>query len=85
MARVQLLSTPGCAGCAQAKRLITKVLEEFPGLDWEEVDLSERPELAGRYGIMSVPAVVVDGTLVFTSVPKEAALRDKIARLQEGR
>ena len=80
--KVQVLSTPGCAGCAQTKHLLAKVLAEFPGLDWEEVDLVEHPELAERYRIMSVPAVVIDGELAFTSVPKEDALRERIERLK---
>lgn len=85
MATVQILSTPGCAGCAQTKALITRVLQEFPELDWEEVDLTEFPELAARYGILSVPAVVIGGRLEFTGVPKEAALREKVKALIEGR
>lgn len=78
MARVQVLSTPGCSGCDQIKRLIAQVLKEFPGLDWEEVDLTEHPELAARYRIMSVPAVVIDGKLEFARVPNEERLRQKI-------
>ncbi len=83
MARVQILSTPGCAGCAQTKALITRTLESFPDLDWEEIDLIEQPELASQYGIMSVPAIVIDGKLEFTGVPKERALKDKLAGATE--
>lgn len=79
MGRVQVLSTPGCAGCAHAKQMVADVLTEYPEFDWEEIDLTEQPELAARYGIMSVPAIVIDGTLEFTTVPKPDALRTKIA------
>lgn len=79
MARVQVLSTPGCAGCAHTKRLIADVLAEYPDLDWEEIDLTEQPELAAPHGLMSVPAIIIDGTLEFTTVPKPDALRAKIA------
>jgi len=75
---IQVLSTPGCAGCDQTKRLITEVLEEFPGLSWEEIDLVEYPELAGEYRIMSVPAVVIGGELAFAKVPKRDALRSAV-------
>jgi thioredoxin 1 len=83
MARVQLLFTPGCAGCGQTKSLIARLAESIPNLDWEEIDLIERPELALRYGIMSVPAISIDGKLEFTGVPKERALRDKLASAAE--
>lgn len=85
MARILVLSTPGCAGCARTKRLVAHVVSEFPALDWEEVDLTEQPEVAAEYGIMSVPAVVIDGRLAFTSVPKEDALRQKLESLAGGR
>lgn len=77
-AQVQMLFTPGCAGCAQLRRMITRVLEEFPGLSWKEIDLIEHPELAGEYRIMSVPAVVIGGELAFTGVPKEQVFRERL-------
>lgn len=61
------------------QHLIADVLAEYPGLDWEEIDLTQQPELAARYGIMSVPAIVIDGTLEFSTVPKPHALRTKIS------
>lgn len=81
MARVQVLSTPGCPGCAQAKRMVTEVLAEYPSLDWEEIDLTELPELAGQYGIMSVPALLIDGQLEFSQLPKHEVLRARIREL----
>lgn len=83
MARVQVLSTPGCAGCAQAKRTVTDVLSELPGLDWEEIDLVEHPEVAERYGVMSVPAIAIDGELAFASVPRPDALRERVKQTLE--
>lgn len=61
------------------------MLERYPGLDWEEVDLTEFPELAAQHGIMSVPAVVIDGKLEFTRVPKEEEVRAKIDALMKRR
>lgn len=84
MKHVQVLSTPGCVGCERVKDLITRVLSDFGGLEWEEIDLTEHPELAAEYGLMSVPAVVIGGRLAFTGVPKEAALRERIEAFLEG-
>lgn len=85
MARVQVLSTPGCAGCEQLKAMLRKVLADYPALEWEEIDLIDHPEVAERYRIMSVPALAIDGRLEFPSIPKEAALRAKITAIVEGR
>ena len=75
---VQVLSTPGCAGCDQIKQLVTDVLAGFPGLSWEEIDLTEYPAVAGRYSIMSVPAVVIGGELAFARIPNRDALEGSI-------
>jgi len=80
---IQVLSTPGCAGCDQTKRLITEVLAEFPNLSWEEIDLIEFPELAGEYGLMSVPAVVIGGKLAFAKVPTHKALHEAVRAYEE--
>ena len=75
---VQVLSTPGCAGCDQIKQLIADVLAGFPDLSWEEINLMDYPEVAGRYSIMSVPAVVIGGELAFARIPTRDALTDAV-------
>jgi glutaredoxin len=80
---IQVLSTPGCAGCDQTKQLITDVLSGFPDLTWEEIDLTEHPEVAGRYSIMSVPAIVIGGELTFAKVPTRDALRTSVEAYAE--
>ena len=80
---VQILSTPGCAGCDQIKQLIADVLAGFPDLSWEEINLMDYPEVAGRYSIMSVPAVVIGGELAFAKIPKRDALTDAVRAYTE--
>lgn len=82
-AHVQVLSTPGCAGCDQIKQLVADVLSDFPELSWEEIDLVEHPEVAGQYSIMSVPAVVIDGRLEFASIPTRKALEESVRTFSE--
>jgi len=84
VAKVKVLSTPGCAGCDAAKPVIARVLREFPDVDWEEIDLAEFPDLAARYGIMSAPAIVIGDRLAFTGVPKEDHLRRKVGSFLDG-
>ncbi len=81
---VQVLSTPGCVGCGPTKDTIARVLEDYPGLTWEEIDVTEHPEVAIRHRIMSAPAVVIGNEIAFTSVPKEAALRTKLTEYVQG-
>ena len=76
---IQVLSTPGCTGCDDVKRAVTAALDDYPDHTWEEIDLVEHPEVAGRYGIMTVPAVVIGGELVFTGVPRHGKLEAALA------
>ncbi len=58
--RVVLFSTASCTYCEHAKNLLSK-----RGVDFEEVDLSEHPELQAELteltGMESYPQIVVDG------------------------
>jgi thiol-disulfide isomerase/thioredoxin len=73
-------TTPFCAPC----KTNVPVLERFASeadVPFAQVDLGERPELAGRYGIRTVPTIVVtarDGRVVgtWTSLPANGEIRD---------
>jgi len=43
-----------------------------------EWDLLEHPELAPRYGVMAAPAIVINGRLEFSGVPKEQAFLKRL-------
>ena len=60
-------------------KLIEEAKAEIPGLQLEEVDVTEHPEVAMKYRVMSTPAIAINGRIEFVGVPKEEALR---ARLQ---
>lgn len=59
-ARVILFSTDSCTYCEHAKSLLSK-----RGVDFEEVNLSDSPELQTQLaevtGLESFPQIVVDG------------------------
>ena len=77
-----ILTAPGCVTCGQAKETVQKVVEqsrqEFPGLSYRMVDVSESPEIGTRYGVLSTPAIIINDKLEFRGVPKEKALRKKL-------
>lgn len=78
MALVELLMTPGCAGCPQAEKIVSEVVAEFDGARWEEIDITDEPEKATQHGLMSVPAVIVDGEPFGSGVPARDALRQRV-------
>lgn len=58
-ARVRLLSKPGCHLCDDARAVIDAVCAEL-GEHYEDVDISDDTDLAGRYA-EQIPVTFVDG------------------------
>lgn len=68
-------------------KAIETAKERFADLEVREWNLTEHPELGPRYGVMTTPAVVINGRLEFRGVPKERVLLDRLEtiRNQAGR
>ena len=73
-------TTPYCSPCKSNARTLRRFASEAD-VPYAQVDLGERPELAGRYGIRTVPTIVVaagDGRVVgtWTELPANGEIRD---------
>lgn len=49
-----------------------------------ERDLLEHPELGPRYGVMASPAIVINGRLEFSGVPREQAFLKRLEAVAAG-
>lgn len=71
---------PWCGPCRMLSPIVEEIAaENHPGLKVGKVNIDEQPELAARFGVMSIPTLVVmkDGKAVSTAVgarPKQAIL-----------
>ena len=73
---VEVFSSPGCGKCGHAKDVLRKITQEMGGgIEWREVNILEELDYAVRLGVMSTPAIAVNGKLVFTALPSAAKLR----------
>lgn len=81
MIKLELLTMPGCVHCAAAKETVKKVKTSFPEMMVEIIDVTENPEVAQKYMLMSAPGVVINGKLEFIGGVKEEALRKKVEEL----
>ena len=78
MAEVYLeeFMSPGCVGCPAVKEMLKSLSEELSGeITVEEVDITVDTTRAAQYGIMSVPAIAINGVLKFMGVPKKEELK----------
>ena len=80
MVKVEVFSSPGCAKCGQAKAVLRAVAEELgqDKLTWRDVNILDEMDYAVDLGVMSTPALAIDGELVFSSLPSAGKLRAEL-------
>jgi thioredoxin 1 len=82
---VEEFMSPGCVGCPAVKQMLEELSHEFGDkLIVEEVDITVDTARAAQYGIMSVPAVAVNGILKFMGIPRKEELKKAILEELEG-
>ncbi len=81
--KLELFFAAGCASCDAAREgLKEAATQEAPDLVWREVNVLDELDYAVELGVLTLPAVVIDGELVFTSLPSSKELRDVIVQRQ---
>ena len=84
--KVEMFYTPGCSECVAAHaELRTAAQEAVKGLEWREVSVLENLDQAVEFGVITLPSIVIDGELVFTSMPTVTQLRDALIGRTKGR
>lgn len=83
--KVELFHAPGCNRCAAAREDLKAAAQAaVPGLEWREVNVLDEMEYAVDRGVLSLPAIVIDGELVFASLPTPRQLRAVLTRRSAG-
>lgn len=82
---VELFSAPGCGKCAQAKETLKAIVEEFGGnrITWREVNILEEIDYAVELGVLSPPAIAINGALVFPALPSAGRFTRELAKRLE--
>jgi glutaredoxin len=75
MIKVEIFSSPGCGKCGHAKTLLRQLADEIGGVEWREVNVLNELDYAVSLGVLSTPAIAINGELVFSSLPSTAKLR----------
>lgn len=75
--KVEVFSSPGCGKCGQAKEALREIAQEIGGnrIEWREVDVLAEMDYAVSLGVLSTPAIAINGKLVFTALPSAKKLR----------
>ncbi len=79
--KIELFYAPGCNKCA-ANRESLKAAAESAGTDveWLELDVLMNMDYAVDLGVLTLPAIAIDGVLEFPALPNVKQLVDAITR-----
>lgn len=75
---VEFFFAGGCSKCAEARDALRQAAQSTRRVEWKEIDIAKDPNRAVDVGVVSTPAVAIDGKLVFKTVPSASDLRDAI-------
>jgi len=80
MIKVDVFSSPGCSKCSHTKEILRKLVEELGGdaIQWREVNILDELDHAVQLGVLSTPAISINGELVFSSLPSVNKLRTEL-------
>jgi hypothetical protein len=61
-----------------ALEVIAQLRQAHPEIRVHEVDLVEHPEVVVKYGVLSTPALAINGELAWQGVPSAQDLRQRL-------
>lgn len=76
--KVDFFFAGGCDRCAEARDALREAAQSSGEVRWQEIDIAKEPNRAVDAGIVSTPAVAIDGQLVFPTMPSALELRKAI-------
>ena len=85
MIKVELIAAAGCSKCDGARSELKAAAESVAKdrMIWREVNVLDEIDYVVSLGVLTLPAVAIDGALVFKSLPSAAEMQGEIARRLE--
>jgi hypothetical protein len=84
--KVELFYTPGCSAClAQHDELRAAARAVVDDLEWHDVNVLDDVDRAVGRGVLTLPSIVIDGEVAFSSMPTVAQLRKALIKRNGGR
>lgn len=83
--KIELFYTEGCSRCASSRQQLKQVLERLsPSSSWQDIDVLKSIDYAVEVGVLSLPAIAIDGTLVFSSLPTTSQFERELEGREHG-
>ncbi len=79
--KVELFHSAGCSQCAAAQEGLKATAQQTnANIEWREINVLDELDYAVELGVLTLPAIAVDGKLLFSSLPTPQQLRDALIR-----
>lgn len=79
--KIELFYAPGCTKCAVNRESLKAAAERaVPSLEWYELNVLDNMDYAVDLGVLTLPALAIDGVLEFPALPSVQQLVDDITR-----
>lgn len=81
--RIEIIAAPGCSRCAAAQeklRAVATALVDEGAMVWREVNALEELDYVVSLGVLSLPAVAINGELRFSPLPTPEQFRRELMR-----
>ena len=76
--KIELFHIPGCERCASVTPALRETAAAVGGIEWCEIDALDSLDRAVELGVLTLPAIAIDGELVFAALPTPAQLRQAL-------
>ena len=74
--KIEIFSAKGCQKCEASQAELHEVaVGMVPGVQWRLVNVLDELDYAVNLGVLRLPSVVIDGEVLFTSLPTARQLR----------
>ena len=76
--KIELITSTACPACVTIKERLMTVIEELDQtrINFREIGVLENLDYAVKLGVLSTPAIVINGKLAFSSVPSLKKLQN---------
>ncbi len=74
---IEIFYAPGCNRCAHARQALKEIIEAMntDQIQWRAINVLDEIDYAVELGVLSTPAIAIDGVLVFNALPNSQKLR----------
>ncbi|HHJ34464.1 MAG TPA: glutaredoxin [Gammaproteobacteria bacterium] len=80
MTKIEVFTAPGCGKCGKAKHVLEDIARQMGAdkFEWREVNILQEMDYAIELGVLSTPAIAIQGKLVFSALPSARQLQQTL-------